>query len=546
MSESSSLLMNTMLGLLLRKVVVPTEFHDQVSVVNSMLKSDTSGLVDSLTDFMVESAMVDWTIETENDALNSTLNKWLETINIGYAGKVPIGINALAKEYFTERWKSSSFPVLKLTEWSPIDKILLPTKAFFVDGGSIYADPVNKKEEKNKLINYKYYLGRDKEDSLDKSTIMTRPYGRWFDEYPPVFLIKRGIYKNWKIIEDLKDKQIEILEQVIPYLFLVKKGTEALATSQTKVYSDEELTTVKDRLQSLIETLEKSTADKKTPMRVTQFDEEITHLIPDLKSIFDPILTATTERAILSGLGFVDIAEAVSTSRRESILNPKAFIEEIRSGVNDFKKQILFQLIYQISEKNKSDHRKYLSDSANFYISHSAVKAFATDEFKTQVQRLWRAGRLSDQTAIELVAEVDFKTEVYRKKKETKEGLPLELYPPIVDNREDQGIDFPGEKPEDVDENGNPISEDKIDEVEKKEYDMSSHLEGAPYQTIKDLPPSIKKVLSSELQSVFMRVFNNAYKQYKNETRSFRVAWSVIKKMATKNKKGVWIRKTEK
>jgi hypothetical protein len=46
-----------------------------------------------------------------------------------------------------------------------------------------------------------------------------------------------------------------------------------------------------------------------------------------------------------------------------------------------------------------------------------------------------------------------------------------------------------------------------------------------------------------ELQRVFMNVFNNAYNTYNNETRAFRIAWGVIKKLAVKNKKGIWIRK---
>ena len=585
--STQPLWINTLLGLLLRKTIVPTTYHDRVNCVQLMLQNDTSGLIDSLTDFMIDAAMVEWSIETESDELNNILRKWLETINLEYEGKVPVGIKALAREYFYERWKNSSFPVLKVTGWKPIKGVKVPNKMFFVDGGSIYSK--KKKNVKQLTIsNYDYYLGSEMKDKLDKGVLMTRPYGRWFDEYPTPFLIKRGIYENWKILNDLKEKEIQVLEQVLPYLLLIKKGTEALARENIKTYSDQDLTIIKERLEELQRKLDETSTDKKRGIRVTQFDEEIKHLIPDLKAIFDTELFAAAERHILSGLGFIDVVEATSTSRRESILNPKAFIEHIRSGVKDFKEQILQQLLYQIVAQNKG-HRKYFSNNTDFYICHSAIKGFMTDNFKQQIQRLWRSGRLSDQTAVELVAETDFRTEVYRRRKETKEGLPLELYPPVSENREDSGIDIPGEKPEDTDENGKPISEDKIDEVEKKEYDIgrslvkcpsckyifdmtiekeshmgavkcpkcgkevtqenlvkSKHLEGAPYQTVKNLPPQVKNSLSKDLQSTWMRIFNNAYQQYKNETRAFRVAWSVIKKIAYKNKKGIWVRRKKK
>ena len=41
-----------------------------------------------------------------------------------------------------------------------------------------------------------------------------------------------------------------------------------------------------------------------------------------------------------------------------------------------------------------------------------------------------------------------------------------------------------------------------------------------------------------------MRAFNGAYKKYGNDSRAFRIAWGVIKKIAKKNKKGKWIKST--
>ena len=65
----------------------------------------------------------------------------------------------------------------------------------------------------------------------------------------------------------------------------------------------------------------------------------------------------------------------------------------------------------------------------------------------------------------------------------------------------------------------------------------------APYNKITDLPPSIRKNLSPGLQRTFMSVFNRALRQYKDETKAFKTAWSVIKKIAKKDKNGKWVRK---
>ena len=131
-----------------------------------------------------------------------------------------------------------------------------------------------------------------------------------------------------------------------------------------------------------------------------------------------------------------------------------------------------------------------------------------------------------------------------RRETEAKEGIDTTMYPHVTDNREGQGIDIPGEEtiPEDEEKTGKPKDRDKLDDKDK--FDVSiKELEGAPYSSPSDLPPSIKNNLSPGLQSTFIEVFNNAYEKY-GETRAFRIAWSVIKKIAKKGKDGKWVRKS--
>ena len=463
---------NYVLSMLLKKIIVPGDYHGQVKVVKEMLVDDMTGLVDCLTDFAVTNATVDYNVETDNSEFTIKLKNWLENINANY-GTVPRGIRALAKEYFKERWKSSSFPVLKVKEWVDTGSIIIPSKMFFVDGESIYAKDTDDSQI-NSINGYEYYLGQEQNaEKLDtKKCILTKPFGRWFDEYATPYLIKRGIYHNYQIIKSLKDKQTTILDQVIPYLLLIKKGTEGLATNNIKTYSDEELKAVIQQFQELMDTLKSTDLTEKqikSPIRATQFDEDIKHLIPDLSTIFNRDLFTVAEKNIIAGLGFIDVVEAVSTSRRESILNPKAFMEEVRNGVEDFKNDILHELIARIKEKNTA-HPKYMK--SDFYVTSSPIKGFMTDDFKELIRSLYDRGRISSQTAVEIIGEVDFKTEIYRREKEAKEGIDIIMYPPVKENREGQGADLPQDLGNPPKKDEDEIPEDKKG-IEADNYDMA-------------------------------------------------------------------------
>jgi cation transport regulator ChaB len=50
-----------------------------------------------------------------------------------------------------------------------------------------------------------------------------------------------------------------------------------------------------------------------------------------------------------------------------------------------------------------------------------------------------------------------------------------------------------------------------------------------PYSSINELPDYIRKY-SKKLQKIFLNVFNNAYKQYGDESKAFAVANGVIKR----------------
>jgi len=536
MSIENGMFINYMLSTLLKRIIVPEDYHDQVQAIKGLLKDDVTGLIDSLTDFAVQSASVDYNIETGNENLNNILKNWLDKINIDYNGRIPLGIKSLASEYFKERWKASSFPVLRIAKWDTVKGgIIVPSRMFFLDGESITAKDKDEKNDNLTLFSYDYYLGDESKEAnkLGKSEIFARPYGRWFDKYPTPYLIKRGIYHNYRIIKSLKENQSKILDQIIPYLLLIKKGTEGLATQNIKSYSNTELQQVVDDMKALMDDVKSTTAgDKaiKAPIRVTNFDEEMKHLIPDIKSMFDSGLFEQAERNILGGLGFVDIVQGISNTRRESVLNPKAFVEEVKSAVEDFKNHILIPLIYKIQEKNKVN-RKYMSEEV--IVTNSPVRGFMTEQFKQEIRLLWKHGQISNRTYCELVGETAYQTEIMRREKELKEGIDLTMYPHLTDNKEGTGIDIPGKE---TDKNGTPTNRDKIDNKDKFDVSKTKELEGAPYQKLSQLPDYIKK-LDKKTQKKWKKTFNKAYAYKLGQTGdhkqaeiyAFRVANSQIK-----------------
>ena len=90
----------------LKQINIPTNLKAQVERIDQLLLSDVSGLVNSLIDFSVSAAEVDFSIETSNKNLSKLFNSWLNNINSSLRGKVPTGISSLAKQYYLERWLS--------------------------------------------------------------------------------------------------------------------------------------------------------------------------------------------------------------------------------------------------------------------------------------------------------------------------------------------------------------------------------------------------------------------------------------------------------
>ncbi len=65
-----------------------------------------------------------------------------------------------------------------------------------------------------------------------------------------------------------------------------------------------------------------------------------------------------------------------------------------------------------------------------------------------------------------------------------------------------------------------------------------------PYKTLDDLPKNVK-VLPKHGQEIFMAAFNNAEKEYKDESRQYATAWAAVEHKYHKNEEGKWVKNKE-
>ncbi len=419
-------------------ITVPSKYRDQVLGVKRILRDDNSGLINTLLDFAIMSAMVDFKIETDNKSLSTILNKWLGDINSELRGKIPTGLKALSKEYYRERWKGSSNLVLR-TFWEedPKTGLDMPTTLFFVDGEDIR---IHVPDEKFVNLGDETYAIRVSTNEIDdiklpvdkenEVVFIQKPYESWGTRYPVPFLIRRGVYRNLKFLALVASKGEYVVSRALEYLMIMKKGTERMAVEGRAelTYSDDDLKQISEDFRTL---LMNKKSEPGTPTYTTNFDTEIEHLIPDYTKAINDAIYSPIERKILAGLGLVDIVEGASSSRRESILNPKPFIGEVNSGVSDFK-MLLEDVVKTFIQRNAKKHPKWAS--AKIEVQCPPVKTFMDDKFRQMLRSLYDRGGLSKRTFVEVVGDLNYDLEVSRRKEEKENGDDKIMFAPIIQN----------------------------------------------------------------------------------------------------------------
>ena len=356
-------------------IVVPSEFHDRCSSIKKMLDNDVTGIINTVIDYSINSASDSkFSVESDNPALEELLDLWLKQININLNG-IPTGLNELAKEYYKERWQGSSLCLLRAKDWKTItigeNKIEVPMTLWFVNGASVYVKREN--ELQYKLGTDKYSLSETMKDFINNTKnenyIVQKPYDRWFTKEATPYLVRKGVLKNFLAIETIQEKADEVISKVLPYLFVIEKGTQEMYNKDV-TYSDKELGTL---VEVIKEQFEKFRNEKGLPANAVPFDQKYSHLIPDMAPMLKEELYNQGYRALLAGLGFIDVIQGISNTRKESVLNPKPFIAEVNAGVDGFK-SILMDLVKLIIERNKDSHRKLFSDNNTMMIVSSPLR----------------------------------------------------------------------------------------------------------------------------------------------------------------------------
>jgi len=454
-------------------IKTPVSYRERVLVVKKQLNDDPSGLTNSMMDFAINSALVDYRVESDNDNLAKELNTWLSNCNLEVLGKIPTGLEALAKEYFRERWKGSSNLLLR-TFWAKQNDLRVPTTMFFLDGEDIR---VNKpKNGVIKLGEEKYGIrvsGNSDHDiklptSKDEMIFVQRPYESWGTLESVPFLIKRGVWRNSSFLKLITSKGEFVVGKALEYLMIMKKGTERMFLEGNVSYSEEDLKVISDDMRKLIA---KKKNEGGTPTYTTNFDTEITEYIPEYSRVISDSLYRPIEKRILAGLGLVDIVEGVGSTRREAILNPKPFMTEVTQGIKDFS-TLLTDIVKAIVIVNSEKHPKWMN--AKIEIKTSPVKGFMDDKFREKLRSMYDRGVLSKQTFTEVVGDLDYTLEVKRRKAEKKAGHEESMYPPVVQNMEQEEADAK----EDIkkEETKNPSKTGP----EKKNFKSASKIIGEP------------------------------------------------------------------
>ncbi len=535
-------------------IKIPKDYRGQVLEVKKLLDSDISGMVNSVLDFSIDASLVDYQVNAKNKNLTKKLNLWLDNINLELRGSVPVGVQALAKEYFRERWKGSSFLLLR-TFWEEKDGFYIPTIMYFIDGEDIIV--TNKNNTRN--LNGKSYrlrisnteskpIGLGKNEKL----FIQRPYSPWGVEYSIPFLIQRGIYKNLKFLELLEEKGEFVVGKALEYLLLFKKGSEGLTLSNNPdfIYSEEDLTKVKTDFSKFI-------ADRKmiggASVYATNFDTELEHVIPEYARALKQELYSPIEKRIMAGLGLVDIVQGLTSTRRESVLNPKPLFSEIKTGIKDFK-MLLVDIMSTIAEENSDSHRKYFRQDIK--ISSSVVKEELTDKMITQYRSAHDRGAVSKRTYNDILG-LDLDIEIERIVEEKK--FEDELYPPVIQNQEqlpDENVTNKDKKNNKDKKKDEPLENEDVPEdkksIEKKNFNQSDtfgepedprkEFEQAPYT--KDKYPSQLKALPSGARNIWINTFNSVFKETNNEDNARMAAWRNVK-IVYKKSDDKWVKRSK-
>jgi len=496
------------------KIEIPGQFSERVKEIDLLLDNDYTSIVKTVYDFMVATATVPFTFVTDNQNLTNILQNWADNeLNRNINIDIPKGLKELSSQYYRERWRSS-FIVLNII-WEKIGDYMLPKKMWISDSTNLIVSG-----QTNKLDGRKYYFGKEEqkyklESNEQKTVLIRKPFDSTYKNYATPWLVGRGVLYKSKLKKQLITKQADIIEEIIPYLLLLKAGDANLLSKNMLTNLDSDLEKIKESLKKYKRDHKYRTDEGDSILR-GRYDLSIEHLIPDLTKIFNSSIIKPVNWDILAGLGLIEL-EGFSSSRQEAIWNPKVLVEEVVDAVLDWQ-LMLEEVIQLIIEKNKLLHKKQMNKDIR--VIPGVIKAFLTDTMKRLIKDYSNTGQLAVEDSFEgLPFGFDFQISRKRRIQERDRGDEDLFFPRVILNQNSD--DYPTR----------PLTPQEVPQKKKnnnKEAKIEEEL-FAPYSNIDQLPKSVKNVLPVPAQIIFLKAFNSALKQGKDEETAFKIAWQAVK-----------------
>lgn len=524
-----------------QKIKVSKQYHKQVCQIDNVLKNDTSSLISTIYEFMVESATVDFSFESGNPKFDEILNNWKQVVNRDINIDIPMGLRAVTEQYNRERWRSS-FIALNVV-WEKIGDYELPSRMWFTDGKAIYVEG-----ESAKLNGYKYYVGKSKEKELTsnkkKTVLIRKPFNSWFDAYPTPYLVKRGALYHALLKSEIIQKQTDLIESIIPHILLIKAGND-VSVKMDGMPSETELVELREQVKSMVDDyMSKSKYGQN--FGAFPYDVNLENLIPDLTKFLNETILKPSDKNLLASLGLIEL-EGFAKSRQETILNPKVLVEEVNESVKDWH-DLLQEILFEIVKRNSPKHPKTVQKDVR--VVSGLVKTFVTDNTRVLLRSLFDRGTIGHQDLLEATTELDFMTSLKRRIKESSD-IDAILFPHVIQNLENNFNDPNMTTPEDIMENNSPEKKKSDGDVKTAEIENIKELPrykkillNAIYETVDELPNNIKNVLPVSAQIIWLKAFNSAIKDGNNEETAIKIAWSAVKKKYKKvEDQKKWVKK---
>ena len=507
------------------KIEIPSDFKSRVDEIDILLDNDYTGVVKTVYEWMVACATIPFTFVTDNENLTNTLQNWANNeLNRNVNIDVPKGLRELSSQFHRERWRSS-FQIVNIL-WNKINGYILPSRIWISDSKEIKV-----RGKLNTLDGRRYYFGEKELTSSENKTVLIRkPFDAQYKNVATPYFVGKGVLYNSKVKESLVKKQADILEEIIPYLLLLKAGAANLLQKNMLTNLDSDLEKLKNSL-AKYKRDHKYRTDSGDSILKGRYDLSVEHFIPELGKIFNDSIVKPVNWNILAGLGLIEL-EGFGGSRQEAIWNPKVLVEEINDAVLDWQ-LLLEEIVQLIIEKNASLHRKQMNKDIR--IVPGVVKAFLTDAMKKLIKDYANTGQLSVEDSFEaLPFGFDFEINRKRRIQERDRGDEDLFFPRVILNQNSD--DYPTRP--NITPNEIPKKKKKDEEEEAKTEDLE-----APYTT-ENYPDSIKN-LPKGARSIWIKTFNKIYEETKDEDKARQGAWRNVK-LEYKKVGDKWVKKDKK